>query len=900
MFAWVGGLALFLGVAFFVKYSFDRNLISAQMRVAIGYTVGLGLLVGGLWMPRARHVVTVHSLCATGILILYANTFAARSHYNFLDVFSAFAVMSLITLVAFLLAIRLRAQVVAVLGLLGGFLTPVLLSTGVDNPLGLFGYLALLDVGLLAVVLVTRWNYLSLLAAAATALMEFAWVIKFFAEQKVYTAMTVFVGFAALFLAAFLGARRVGRIDRWNSSAAIIPALSGLIFAAYLLGRPFPAVAQRVWLMLGYIIVLDLVFLTVAWAKRELRGLLTAAGAIVFALLMGWTTQYLKPELLEPALVFYLLFAVIHAVAPVVLERRDPSPGSSAPAGWIHVFPSLALILMLVPLFTIAGPSFWIWPVVLAVDLLAIILAIMTASLVSILAVILLTALGTAAWIFQLPTDLPGVPGMLIVVGGFAVFFMGAALFAAGKVFRTPDANAGAAAAGQANPRPMLTREMFTQITALSAVLPFLLLALVVLRLPLANPSAVFGLAVLIVVLMLGVALRGRVDALVLVALGSVLLLEHVWHFRHFTPEGFGLATAWYLGFSAIFFVFPFLFRAALRLRSAPWVASALAWPLHFLILYRAFVEAHPNYAFNGLVPAALAVPCLVGLMILVKWKDAVGPAAALSSGGGEGGEAGEGGDGGLAGRAHLTRLALFGGAALLFITAIFPIQFDRQWITIAWALEGVALFWLYHRVPHPGLRLTGLGLLIACFARLALNPWVISDYGRTGTPIWNWYLYTYGLVAASFMAGARLLSAPRDRVGPLVVPPVLYSLGTILLFLLVNIEIADSFSPPGHYLVFNFSGDFAQDMTYSLAWALFAFAVLGVGFRLRHAATRYAGMGLLVVTLLKLFLHDLWRLGGLYRVVSLVSLAIVLILISFIYQRFLSAESSRPKGNVP
>ena len=244
-------------------------------------------------------------------------------------------------------------------------------------------------------------------------------------------------------------------------------------------------------------------------------------------------------------------------------------------------------------------------------------------------------------------------------------------------------------------------------------------------------------------------------------------------------------------------------------------------------------------------------------------------------------------------GAPRLTRLALFGGAALFFITLIFPIQFDRQWITIGWALEGAALLWLFHRVPHPGLRAVGVGLLIASFARLALNPWIISEYGRTGTPIWNWYLYTYGLVVVALMLGGWLLSPPRNQIGGTNVQPLLFSLGTILLFLLVNIEIADFFSPPGGRLLFNFSASLAQDMTYSLAWALFAFAVVGVGFRLKHAGARYAGVGLLVVTLIKLFLHDLWKLGGLYRIGSLVGLAVVLILVSFIYQRFLSAEAA-------
>src|SRR5213083_716392 len=91
LFAWIGGLALFLGVAFFVKYSFEHNLISPAMRVAIGYLVGLGLLAGGLWLPRARHLVTVQTLCATGTLILYANIFASHAYYRLIDATPAFA-----------------------------------------------------------------------------------------------------------------------------------------------------------------------------------------------------------------------------------------------------------------------------------------------------------------------------------------------------------------------------------------------------------------------------------------------------------------------------------------------------------------------------------------------------------------------------------------------------------------------------------------------------------------------------------------------------------------------------------------------------------------------------------------------------------------------------------------
>jgi hypothetical protein len=76
-------------------------------------------------------------------------------------------------------------------------------------------------------------------------------------------------------------------------------------------------------------------------------------------------------------------------------------------------------------------------------------------------------------------------------------------------------------------------------------------------------------------------------------------------------------------------------------------------------------------------------------------------------------------------------------------------------------------------------------------------------------------------------VAYAVLLAPPRHRLVEANVQALLYTLGAILAFLLLNIEIADYFSSPGANLTFNFSGNLAQDMTYSLAWGIFAFALL-------------------------------------------------------------------------
>jgi uncharacterized membrane protein len=329
------------------------------------------------------------------------------------------------------------------------------------------------------------------------------------------------------------------------------------------------------------------------------------------------------------------------------------------------------------------------------------------------------------------------------------------------------------------------------------------------------------------------------------------------------------LPLVWYLGFTAVLTVFPFLFHRQFAAKTLVWATAALAAPLHFFLIYRLLRSAYPT-GMPGLIPAAFAIPSLLGLIVLLQRT----PAKSAT---------------------RNAQLALFGGATLFFITLIFPIQFERQWITVGWALEGAALCWLFLRVPHPGLRLAGVALLVVAFTRLALNPAVLTYHPRASAPIFNWYLYTYGITIVSIFVAALLLAPPRHLVLGRNAQPLLYTLGTVLAFLLLNIEIADFFSAPGRAaLTFEFIGNFARDMTYSIAWALFALLLLIVGIQQRVKLVRYAAMALLSATILKLFLHDLSQLEQLYRIAAFIIVAIIAIMASFLYQRFLGVSGKQ------
>jgi hypothetical protein len=773
-----------------------------------------------------------------------------------------FLLRVLITVTAFLLAVRLNALVVAILGMLGGFLTPILLSTGQDNPLGLFGYIAILDAGLLLVAIYRSWPFIAALGAAGTVLMQIGWADKFFTAEKYFEgnkiliALAVLLGFDALYLAAAWWAKRRARLDWWLSGSILGLAAVALAFTGWFL--TFAPLAQRPWLMFGFVFLIDLTILMLALVDEATTPAEPMAGLAVFGLLAMWTGNSLSGALLNAGLAFYFILAIVHTGFPIILQRRSGQSGTTWSA---QMFPPLALVLVLIPLFRLTEISLVVWPFVLLVDLVAIGLAVLSASLLPVLVVLLLTLAATGALIFKIPVTLEGFPTLLMLLGAFAIFFVAAGVWLARRY--KPDA-----LRFQLGGNLSLPANLAVQLPALAALLPFLLLIMATLRLPLIDPSPIFGLALLLVILLLGMTKLFSLDWMSAVGLACVAALESTWHFNRFNPAQPVRALTWYLIFLAVFTLYPFLFLRQFRDRVVPWAAAAMAGPPQLFLLHRLVKAAYPN-EFMGLLPAAFAIPPLLSLVIVLKKT----PQS----------------------RARMTQLAWFGGVALFFVTLIFPIQFDRQWITLGWALEGAALLWLFHRIPHAGLRLTGVGLLVAAFARLALNPAVFEYHRRSATPILNWYLYAYGIVTICLFVGAGLLAPPRDQLQGIKVPPILASLGTVLAFLLLNIEIADYFSAPGSTLTFQFSGNFARDMTYSIAWALFALGLLVFGIINKSRASRYAGLGLLSITLLKLFLHDLAQLGQLYRIGAFIGVAIIAMLASFAYQRFF-AQSAKGK----
>jgi uncharacterized membrane protein len=849
LFAWIGGFVLFLGIVFLVKYSFENNLITPAMRVVIGTVVGLALIATGWITATRRYRVSGQSLCATGVLVLYGNIFAAHFFYHLIELVPAFASMAIVTGGAFFLAVRMNAQVVVILGLLGGFLTPALLSTGVDNPIALFGYIAVLNVGIAAVALRKRWDYLILLAAAGTVLIEFGWAFEFFEPPKANIAFAVFLGFEAQFLAVFAMQRRTNPTANWAARAVVLVGFAAL--AAAFCSLAYSALGHRPGFLFTFVFLAETGLLALALLRSKPSVLLApVSGFVVFVFLASWTAFYLNDALLWWGLGGYVVFALLHA-AFAFWPGTGATAAKSAP--WQGYAPLLPLVLICLCVAK-NETSTAVWLCVLVLDFIAIAVAFVRRSLPAVALALIVTIFAAALWIELAPLGMD-IRGFLIVAAGSGTFFFSAALFAARKFF--PDSD-----------------NVRRNIPALAASLPFFLLLMAMAKLPIVNPTPFFITAFFLAVLLLGLGVVSRTSWLALIALAFTWAVESEWQGLHFT-QGYGaLALGWQLAFLLLFLGYPF-FTAEER-KPLPWAIGALAGPLHFCLIYEIIRTTFPELR-NGLIPAAFVLPYAIGTLFLVR-KRGVTPSS---------------GD---------ARLAWQAGTALFFVSLICPIQFEREWITLGWAFEGFALLCLFRVVPHRGLRYVGVGLLCIAFARLALNPAVFEYHRRSATPIWNWYLYGYGLPIVFLFAGGWLFRTPRQSSFERTAPTLLYSLGAILTFLLLNIEIADYFSV-GPTLTFSFTGGSAlgRDMTYSIAWALYAFVLLLVGMKQKTGWVRYAGVVLLLVTLGKLFLHDLGNLSQLYRIGAFIGVAIILIVASFVYQRFLVPKIKKsPAENTP
>ena len=170
----VGILVLFIGVAFLLKYATDRGFVPIELRLAGVAAGGIALLVLG-WRLRNKRAGYALMLQGGGIGILYLTVFAGLRLYHLLPPTLAFILLAGIAFFSALLAIVQDSKALAITGAAGGFLAPILASTGAGSHVALFSFYAVLNAGILFIAWFKAWRELNLVGFVFTALIGFAW-----------------------------------------------------------------------------------------------------------------------------------------------------------------------------------------------------------------------------------------------------------------------------------------------------------------------------------------------------------------------------------------------------------------------------------------------------------------------------------------------------------------------------------------------------------------------------------------------------------------------------------------------------------------------------------------------------------------------------------------------------
>ncbi len=157
----IGIIILFFGMAFLLKYAAQRNMIPIEMRLA-GVAASGMIMLGLGWRLRFTRLNYGLLLQGGGVGILYLVVFAAAKLYDMLPVVFALSVMICLVGLSCLLAILQNARSLAVSGIVGGFLAPVLMSTGGGSHVMLFSYYALLNAGIFGIAWAKAWRELNL------------------------------------------------------------------------------------------------------------------------------------------------------------------------------------------------------------------------------------------------------------------------------------------------------------------------------------------------------------------------------------------------------------------------------------------------------------------------------------------------------------------------------------------------------------------------------------------------------------------------------------------------------------------------------------------------------------------------------------------------------------------
>lgn len=873
---WLGAIAFFLAVAFLVKYTFDQGLLTPTARVVLGLSFGVALLIAGEWL-RTRTARIAQGLTAAGVADIFASLLAAVNLYHLIGPTAGFVLLAANTALAVLLSLR-QGPFVALLGLLGGYATPALIGATEPQPGPLFGYLLALQLGLLWVTRRRKWWPLAGLALAGSLLWVGLWLLTSYEPaHSVWLGPFLIISALSFMLATRVGAPSTADPLAWSGELklSIFGGLAAVLMLAVLVGMS--GFRTLDWVFLGCLGAGGIVLGRIDWRYTLLPLAAACADAI---LLTAWAADVAAPPPAARFALTTLALGLLYLIGPYAAlwgsRAADYWAGLAGLATLGH------LIIARAGAHALLADHTWglIGLAVTAVLALAAIPPLLrrmrgaeferAGDLLSGAAAL---TLGVAA-AFAYPDE----PNWLATLWAAEVPLI---VWTAGRL-RLPILRGSAWLFGAVIVLWQLVRLGFAE-----PVEPRLLWNWIVYGY--AGPALLLGLAAWLArrsgSAVLSRALEGA--ALWFAFLFVTLEVRHYFHPSQLLEAGVSLSE-WGTYVSAWLVLACILLLAGRR-----WTKGVLAGAGELLggIAAATCVLALALGANPLLQATQLSQTLIFNELLYVYGLPAalLGMVAALL-------------------REGRPAKRMVGTIALLMLFLLVTLEVRhffhpeqlrpgpillREWATYvcAWLVLAIALAAAGRRWTGGVAAVGGEVVIVLAAAAAAImlafaeNPMLrATSVGETR--IFNDLLYVYGLPAA-LLAAVTMLLPPRRSVARLA-----GICGLLMLFLLVTLEVRQWFRGP---ILTGPPGTGAESYAYSAVWAALGLALLLAAILTRGPLLRWASLAVMLLAVGKVFLYDTAKLRDLYRVFSLLGLGVSLMLLAFLYQRFVFARPARP-----
>ncbi len=283
----IGVVVLFFGVAFLLRYAYEYGWVPVELRL-MGAGIGGMALAGFGWRVRQRSDTYGLILQGAGVGILYLTIFSSAKLYALLPLPAALALLVALVAASCVLAVVQRSQPLAVFSMSGGFLAPVLLSTGAGSHVALFTYYAVLNAGILSMAWFRYWRGLNWIGFVFTFAIGATWGWQYYRPEYFVTTEPFLILFFGYYLGVSVLFARRKDVE-----------LRGLVDGTLVFGTPIIAFALQAALVADMEFGLAFSALGAAavytvlaiWLKRlnafaNLLGQTFAALAVVFATLV--------------------------------------------------------------------------------------------------------------------------------------------------------------------------------------------------------------------------------------------------------------------------------------------------------------------------------------------------------------------------------------------------------------------------------------------------------------------------------------------------------------------------------------------------------------------------------------------------------------------------------------